>query len=181
MASPPCHMGRTTVASSGPSSTILRQLLEEIDSPDKLSRSLRTQSVVSSRRDSPSRTGSNSRPQFAKPSIWVGGSSAAEDARRKLRALDEARLRRQSESIAGSGKESKPLTNQRTPTRLQASERDRATAKVSQAMINDMGFGRAATWLLSEEPSPTCEVPPQIEMRMASSTQSTLRTADHYV
>jgi hypothetical protein len=76
MATPYNHSGATL--STEPSRTLLQKLLGEINGAP-------TPTVRS-------RTSSISRPTPTRP-VWTGGASIAEDARRKLRAADEARIR----------------------------------------------------------------------------------------
>lgn len=94
MSSPSRRMSGA-LSSGGPSRSILQQLLEEINGPDStpiLSPDERTPQPMPG-----SRSGSISRAHHT-PSVWVNGGSAAEDARQKLRALDEARQRKQSQN-----------------------------------------------------------------------------------
>jgi hypothetical protein len=75
MATPYTHSGATL--STEPSRTLLQKLLEEINgTPTPTVLRSRTSSIVSPTRP-----------------VWAGGASIAEDARRKLRAADEARTR----------------------------------------------------------------------------------------
>jgi hypothetical protein len=78
MATPYGHSGDTL--STEPSRTLLQKLLEEINgAPTPTASRNRSSSIFS-------------QPPRTRP-VWVGGASIAEDARRKLRAADEARMR----------------------------------------------------------------------------------------
>jgi hypothetical protein len=87
MATPYTHSGATL--STEPSRTLLQKLLEEINGAP-------TPTVLRSRTSSIA-----SRPVPTRP-IWIDGASIAEDARRKLRAADEARIRHGTSSAVDS-------------------------------------------------------------------------------
>jgi hypothetical protein len=75
--------------STAPSRTLLQQLLEEINGASSTRTALNGSSPPS-----PVSTYSRSSSQNHSPSVWVGGSTLARDARCKLRAADEARRRK---------------------------------------------------------------------------------------
>ena len=160
MSSPTC---RLSLSSGGPSQSLLQKLLDEIDNdrpPIALSR-------VDSLSYDPSRASSVSLPRHPTPSIWVGGNSDAEDARRKLRALDEARQRRQSAAELDRGNMSVSFDNEpmSTPSTIELPSPLSATpAKTFCLPFNHVEFNRAATWSHTDEPSPTSESPP-VSMR----------------
>ncbi|KAL6172771.1 hypothetical protein ACJQWK_01918 [Exserohilum turcicum] len=85
--------------------SFLRQLLSEIGSTDTPTAPHTTVSLQGSTRPTASRV--SDRPA---PSVWVGGASAALDARQKLRAADEAR----------SKKTATPQTNDDPPSQLKS-------------------------------------------------------------
>jgi hypothetical protein len=94
-----------------PSSSFLQQLLEEINGSD-------TPTVLRNR-DSPTGT-HHARPSPQEDrrasSVWVGGSSVAQDARKKLRAADETRMRRTSVSgHDGTPDVARPILHIETP------------------------------------------------------------------
>lgn len=89
MATPHSGSNSNSALSSGPSRTLLQQLLEEING----AASART-TCSESPLQSPASSYSRSSSQIHSPSVWVGGSILAKDARDKLRAADEARLRK---------------------------------------------------------------------------------------
>ena len=89
MATPLSRSNSATALNTGPPRTLLHQLLEEISRAGP-SQTTRNDTVS----QSPSSTRSWSSSQTHSPSVWVGGSSIARDARDKLRAADEARLRK---------------------------------------------------------------------------------------
>jgi hypothetical protein len=87
MATPTRPLSGVPLQDLAPSSTFLRQLLEEISGtaiPTVLRRNGSPKSTPHSR--------ANSNGNRRSSSVWVGGSSVAQDARDKLRAADEARL-----------------------------------------------------------------------------------------
>lgn len=92
MSTPSPRPGAFTLGNSGPPSSFLRQLLEEINGDDI---------PIASRRRNLSRSTPTSRTttqasRNRRSSVWVGGEPIAQDARNKLRVADEARLRRAS-------------------------------------------------------------------------------------
>jgi hypothetical protein len=94
-----------------PSSTFLKQLLEEINGtniPTALQRIVGFQGAPRSR--------ANSNATRRSSSVWVGGSSVAQDARDKLRAADEARLLKTSaRSLDAAPHPPRPILHLRTP------------------------------------------------------------------
>jgi hypothetical protein len=109
-----------------PSSTFLQQLLEEINStsiPTVLHRRATLQGTPYSR---PSSDGSR------RSSVWIGGSSDAQDAREKLRAADEARLLKSSVSNCGAtSRNPTPALHLRIPCFDSPSSSDKSTATLS--------------------------------------------------
>jgi hypothetical protein len=96
MATPLSRSNSNGALSTGPSRTLLQQLLEEISGASS-SRSRHDDSPPPSpplSSPSPPSSYSRSSSQNFSPSVWVGGSILAQDAREKLRAADEARWRR---------------------------------------------------------------------------------------
>jgi len=157
MSSPTTRLG---ISSGGPSRSVLQKLLEEIDNDDTPPALTR----VGSLSYGPSRAGSLDLPRHEAPSIWVGGNSDAEDARRKLRALDEARQRRRSSvahsSVPMSAKPDDEHTS--TPSLVEAStpvSTTQANTNTSRHAFTDVEFGRAGIRSTIEEPSPTSESP----------------------
>lgn len=90
MATPHSRSNSNNALSTGPSRTLLQQLLEEINGAPS-TRTGRNNSPPLSSLPSPPSIGSRSSSQVSSPSIWVGGSTLAQDTRGKLRAADEAR------------------------------------------------------------------------------------------
>lgn len=88
MATPYSTSNSSPALDTGPSRTLLQQLLEEINGVSSIQ--VRTESAP----HSPASTRSLSSSQTHSPSFWVGGSSFAQDTRDKLRAADQARRRR---------------------------------------------------------------------------------------
>jgi len=92
MSTPSPRPRDTPLDNSGPPCSFLRQLLEEINGDDGL--------VASRRRASSQSTLASwttmDTSQKRRSSVWVGGEPIAQDARNKLRAADETRLRRAS-------------------------------------------------------------------------------------
>ncbi|KAF3039672.1 hypothetical protein E8E11_006265 [Didymella keratinophila] len=96
MATPFSRSNSSGALSTGPSRTLLQQLLEEISGASS-TRSGRDDSPPPSptlSSPSPPSSYSRSSSQNHSPSVWVGGSILAQDAREKLRAADEARWRK---------------------------------------------------------------------------------------
>lgn len=89
MATPYSRSNSNGALSTGPSRTLLQQLLEEINGVSS-TRTARNESPS----QSPASTYSQSSSQNHSPSCWVGGSTLAQDARDKLRAADEAHRRK---------------------------------------------------------------------------------------
>lgn len=89
MATPYSRSNSNGALSTGPSRTLLQQLLEEINGVSS-TRTARNESPS----QSPASTYSQSSSQNHSPSRWVGGSTLAQDARDKLRAADEAHRRK---------------------------------------------------------------------------------------
>lgn len=87
MTTPSPLSGDVFFNSSGPPSSFLRQLLNEINGNDTSWRNSSPHNAPKSQADSHVTTRRGS-------SVWVGGTSIAQDARDKLRAADEARLRK---------------------------------------------------------------------------------------
>ncbi|KAF2624541.1 hypothetical protein BU25DRAFT_493528 [Macroventuria anomochaeta] len=104
MATPYSRSNSSGALNSGPSRTLLQQLLEEINGASS-PRKVRNESPL----QSPASTRSWSSSQNHSPSVWVGGSSA-QDACDKLRAADEARQR----MVAANSIDGAP--NMQTPT-----------------------------------------------------------------
>jgi hypothetical protein len=153
---------RFSITGGGPSRTMLQKLLEEIENDRKIPAPTRAGSLSYDR----SRTASQSLLRHSATSLWVGGNSAAEDARRKLRAVDEARQRKHSTPSAGSTVT--PASVKSEGERPPAQSHDEAPApahldtghsSASWSSFSDVQFGRAATWTAVEEPSPTSEFP----------------------
>jgi hypothetical protein len=94
-----------------PSSTFLKQLLEEIngaDIPTVLQHKVDSQGAPRSR--------ANSSASRRSSSVWIGGSSVAQDARDKLRAVDEARLLgTPARSLESTPHPPRPILHLRTP------------------------------------------------------------------
>ncbi|KAF3042732.1 hypothetical protein E8E12_009469 [Didymella heteroderae] len=89
MATPYSQSNSNGALSTEPSRTLLQQLLEEVNGASSI-RTARNASPL----PSPTSTYSSSSSQNHSPSVWVGGSILAQNARDKLRAADEARPRR---------------------------------------------------------------------------------------
>lgn len=89
MATPYSRSSSNASLNAGPSRTLLQQLLEEINGAPTPRRA-----PNESTSHSPSSTHSWSSSHIHSPSVWVGGSSFAQDARDKLRAADQARRQR---------------------------------------------------------------------------------------
>jgi hypothetical protein len=166
MSSPTCRLSDANFSSGGPSQSVLQNLLEEIDRTDKMHGRPRADSLAYHRvgslpyRIPASRAGSITHPLRQAPSLWVGGSSAAEDARKKLRALDEARQRRQTSVGLGHMSASVELHDQRiSPQDCVETSTPFSTVpkSVSWGTFNDVHFGAAATTSTADEPFPTSE------------------------
>ncbi|KAF2849584.1 hypothetical protein T440DRAFT_130423 [Plenodomus tracheiphilus IPT5] len=92
MTTPSPRPSDLTLGNPGPSSSFLKQLLNEINGEEN---------PAPARRDPSQRTTPAFRPRShgsrkRRSSVWVGGATIAQDARDKLRVADEARLRRAS-------------------------------------------------------------------------------------
>lgn len=76
---------------SGPPSSFLQQLLGKIKGRASPPVPTVSRRKAAPRSSTPSRTSSRD-PSWRKPSVWIGGTSVAQDARARLRAADEARF-----------------------------------------------------------------------------------------
>ncbi|KAF2679810.1 hypothetical protein K458DRAFT_393651 [Lentithecium fluviatile CBS 122367] len=160
MSTPTRRFSDANFSSGGPSRSVLQMLLEEINNNnDNAPGRPRAESLSYSK----TRAGPICRPHCCQaPSAWVGGNSAAEDARKKLRALDEARQRKKSSDCLRSTPESADGPDEQIfPQRgFKSVPPDLTQPKTFQLMFGDVQFGRAATWSNTDEPSPTSECPP---------------------
>ncbi|KAJ4299048.1 hypothetical protein N0V90_004292 [Kalmusia sp. IMI 367209] len=139
----------------GPAGSVLQQLLQEINDRDVDSSSsdarLPFHDGANSRRGSLTSSGKGSmassiHSSHQNSSVWVKGGSVAEDARQKLRALDEARQRKRSVDTCHWGN-------------LQAFDGPTHAPEVapdlpSPPMFSGVHFGRAATFSIPKKPSP---------------------------
>lgn len=157
MSSPSPRPSVTHIAGIEASSSILHRLLREINDNDAprsdpifpTSDGLRSRngSAASSRRAS--LNPNNALLECRKSSVWAKGGSAAEDARQKLRALDEARLSKQS-TIAP-----QPDSPAASPV---ASISRKLSAAFPPSFFADIQYNRAATFPVAGPMSPTSEV-----------------------
>ncbi|KAF1925916.1 uncharacterized protein M421DRAFT_227482 [Didymella exigua CBS 183.55] len=85
MATPESRSNSNGALSTGPSRTLLEQLLEEVNGVTSSRAGL-----TGSSPQSPASTYSRSSSQSYSPSVWVGGSPIAQNARNELRRADEA-------------------------------------------------------------------------------------------
>lgn len=169
MPSPPRRPSAAYTYAAAPSSSLLERLLQEINNID----APRSDPVVSvthglnSRKyslpSSSRRTSLNSTippPSHSSSNVWVKGGTIAEDARQKLRALDEARQRKLSVSdtsppvhsmkIRGPGNIGMP-SNDVVPEKTQSSS-------PSSLLFSDFTFDRTSTFAVVDMPSPTTDL-----------------------
>ncbi|KAK3214934.1 hypothetical protein GRF29_19g1723877 [Pseudopithomyces chartarum] len=169
MSSPPRRPSAAYTYAAAPSSSLLERLLQEINNID----APRSDPVVSvthglnSRKyslpSSSRRTSLNSTippPSHSSSNVWVKGGTIAEDARQKLRALDEARQRKLSVSdtsppvhsmkIRGPGNIGMP-SNDVVPEKTQSSS-------PSSLLFSDFTFDRTSTFAVVDMPSPTTDL-----------------------
>ncbi|KAF1998475.1 hypothetical protein P154DRAFT_577820 [Amniculicola lignicola CBS 123094] len=78
-------------ANSGPNRSVLHKLLQEISGFDP---TVATPNQILTPKNSPTSRGRPRADSVTQPSVWVAGGTIAQDARDKLRAADEARLRK---------------------------------------------------------------------------------------
>jgi hypothetical protein len=175
MSSPTCRLRSANMSSDGPCQSHLQRLLEEIASHDTTPTRPRADSLAFSLtgslpyRPSASRAGSISRPHHQPSSLWVGGNSAAEDARKKLRAIDEARQRRRTSVAFDNMPTSAQLLDQQTSNDScteTSTPIDVAQSDASWASFGDVQFGAAAATSTVDDPSPTSESPHGLMRRL---------------
>lgn len=164
MSSPAFRTGSGQLSFGGPSRTVLQNLLGEINGDNRTANA--PLDAPSSQCVPSSRSGSTSKSSRRSPSAWANGRPAAEDARTKLRALDEARRQRDL-VVSLCNAEMDAIRPQRNvlPGRAAASA---STGNIQQKLpptVEDMQLGRSTTMPLIDLPLPTTEFP-----------QKTLRT-----
>ncbi|OAG00016.1 uncharacterized protein CC84DRAFT_357246 [Paraphaeosphaeria sporulosa] len=155
MSSPAPRPSVAHIPGIGPSSSILQRLLHEINNtgaprsdpifPANNGPRSRNGSMASSRRAS--LNFSTVQPEQRKLSVWAKGGSAAEDARQKLRALDEARLRKPSTIAA--------QFDSPTASPAAIASRKSSAALPSHPFFTEIQYNRAATFPESGPSSPT--------------------------
>ncbi|KAF2438165.1 hypothetical protein P171DRAFT_437226 [Karstenula rhodostoma CBS 690.94] len=157
MSSPAPRPGVTHIPAICPSSSILQRLLREINDSGA-PRSDPTFSTNNGSRSGDGSLGSSRRaslyPSIVQPeprrySVWAKGGSAAEDARQKLRALDEARLRKPSIIAA-------QFDNATAPPSAIGSRKTSA-ALPSLPFFTEIQYNSAAIFPMNGSTSPTSE------------------------
>lgn len=109
MSSPSRHNSGVPLTDAGPPRSVLQQLLEEINGPDSPPTTPRPTPPHTYTLKSVSRTAS----------VWSGGGSIAQDARAKLRIMDEARQQKVSSSSTDfTSEDPAPPPSRRHPTQL---------------------------------------------------------------
>lgn len=146
MSSPTPRPSLAHIPAIGPSSSILQRLLREINDngaprSDPVFQANDSPCSRDGSRGSSRRASLNSntvQPDQRKSSVWAKGGSAAEDARQKLRALDEARQRKPSIVTAR-------FDNSTAPPVAIAS-RKLSVALPSPPFFTELQYNRAATF-----------------------------------
>ena len=169
MSSPPRRPSAAYTYAAVPSSSLLEQLLQEINNvdaprsdpivPATHGLNSRKYSLASSSR----RTSLNSTihtPSRSRSNVWVNGGALAEDARQKLRALDEARQRKLSVSSSSPQVHSMKLNES---DNMEVSSKTIVPEKTwpippSSLLFSDFEFSRTATFTMPDLPSPTAEL-----------------------
>lgn len=108
MSTPSHPLSSAPLANAGPPRTVLQKLLEEIhgSATPTVLRDLGT-----SHASPKHHCESTARP----PSVWIGGAPVAQDARKKLWAADEARLRKTSQHSIDGATDGRPLLSSQRP------------------------------------------------------------------